>query len=67
MTTGPKHVRETAASHDWRNDAIAEADRNVILRHRRAGVPLIFWRDGKVVEVDPNTVALPEVQDQNGN
>lgn len=61
MTKEPKRVRETAVSTDWRDRAIAEADRNVILRHRAAGVPLVLWRDGKVVEVDPNTVELPEV------
>jgi len=67
MTIKPKQVRETAVSNDMRNDAIAEADRNVILRHRAAGVPLVFWRDGKVVEVDANTVALPELNDKYGN
>lgn len=67
MTDKPKQVRETAVSRDWRNEAIAESDRNVILRHRAAGVPLVGWRDGKVVEVDPNTVTLPELQAKNGN
>ena len=61
MTDKPKQVRETAVSRDWRTEAIAESARNVILRHRAAGVPLVGWRDGKVVEVDANTVALPEV------
>ena len=66
MTTKPKQVRETAVSHDWRDAAIAESDRNVILRHRAAGVPLVLWRDGKVVHVDPNTVELPEVPEHAG-
>ena len=69
MTDKPKQVRETAVSRDWRTDALAESHRNVILRHRAAGVPLVGWRDGKVVEVDPYTVELPEVRehDKNGN
>ena len=39
----------------------AKADRAVILRHRAAGVPLVFWRDEKIVHVDPFTVPLPEI------
>lgn len=64
MSSGPtKRVRETAVASDWLDDVLARADREVILRHRRAGVPLVLWRDGKVVHVDPNTVALPEVRE----
>jgi hypothetical protein len=40
--------------------AFAEAYRQTVLRHRALRVPLVFWRDGKVVEVDPESVALPE-------
>lgn len=41
--------------------AMVRVHRQVILYHRMLGVPLVMWRDGKVVEVDPETVELPEV------
>jgi hypothetical protein len=63
MATKTRQARAPAGSQDWRDQAIAEAHRNVILRHRAAGVPLVLWRDGAVVEVDPNTVELPQVSE----
>lgn len=59
--TPPRRVREITMSTDDLRESIAKADREVLLRHRAAGVPLVLWRDGKVVHVDPNTVELPEV------
>jgi hypothetical protein len=35
------------------------AHRRVIRLHRQLGVPLVIWRDGKVVEVSPWEVKLP--------
>ena len=64
MTSGPsKRVREVAVSHDRIQEAFLRADRDVILRHRAGGVPLVYWRDGTVVHVDPHTVELPEVRE----
>ena len=39
--------------------AIISARRRVICRHRQLGVPLVIWRDGRVVEVSPESVELP--------
>ena len=39
--------------------AIVAAQRRVIQRHRQLGVPLVIWRDGRVVEVSPDSVELP--------
>lgn len=39
--------------------AIIAARRRVIQHHRQLGVPLMIWRDGQVVEVDPESVELP--------
>jgi hypothetical protein len=41
--------------------AYAYIDRQVILRHRREGQPLLVDRDGVIVELDPRTVPLPAV------
>ena len=39
--------------------AIVAARRRVIRRHRQLGVPLVIWRDGRLVEVAADTVELP--------
>lgn len=39
--------------------ALREAVAEVIEEHRRTGRPLIVWRDGKVIELDPNDAADP--------
>ncbi len=33
--------------------ALREAVADVIAEHKRLGMPLIVWRDGKVVEISP--------------
>ena len=39
--------------------AIVAARRRVIQQHRLLRVPLAIWRDGKVVEVAPESVEFP--------
>lgn len=39
--------------------ALREAVAEVIEEYRRTGTPLVVWRDGKVVEIDPNEAADP--------
>ena len=39
--------------------AIVRAHREVVLRHRKLGLPLVIWRDGRVVEVPADTFELP--------
>ena len=39
--------------------AIVAARRRVIRLHRQLGIPLVIWRDGKIVEVSPTKVRLP--------
>jgi hypothetical protein len=41
--------------------AILSAHRRVILRHRQLRTPLVIWRDGRIAEVDPESVELPEI------
>jgi len=42
--------------------AIVAARRRTILRHRALGIPLVVWQDGRVVELDPHQVELPEYE-----
>ena len=39
--------------------AIVRAQRRVVLHHRQLGIPLVIWRDGRVVEVSADSVELP--------
>jgi len=38
--------------------ALHEAARNARRRHKAFGVPLVIWRDGKVVEVPPEEIEV---------
>jgi hypothetical protein len=39
--------------------AFALAFQDAVRRHRAAGVPLVMWKDEKIVHVDPFDVPLP--------
>ena len=39
-------------------DAVRQAGRDARLRHKQLGVPLVVWRDGKVVEVPPEEIVV---------
>jgi hypothetical protein len=43
--------------------AFRRAFRKAVLEHRRAGVPMVFWGDGKIVHVPADQVPLPEVEE----
>lgn len=40
--------------------AIERAQRRVVVRHRQLGLPLVVWKDGRVVEISPWSVVLPD-------
>jgi hypothetical protein len=40
--------------------AIEMAGYDVVRRHRQLGAPLVLWRDGRVVEVPPESVPIPD-------
>lgn len=39
--------------------AMARAHRRVVLKHRQLNMPIVIWRDGRVVEVPPESIDLP--------
>ena len=43
--------------------AFRRAFRKAVLDHRRAGVPMVFWENGKIVHVPADQVPLPEVEE----
>ena len=42
--------------------ALERAQRDAIRRHKRGGVPLVIWKDGRVVHVPPEE--LPDLPDE---
>ena len=43
--------------------ALDRAFRKAVLEHRRAGAPMVFWEDGKIVHVPADQVPLPEIEE----
>lgn len=39
--------------------ALRRAAREALIRHKRAGVPISVWEDGKVVEIPPAEIRIP--------
>lgn len=42
--------------------ALDRAERNARLRHKQAGVPIVVWRDGQVVEIPPEEIVVDPPQ-----
>ena len=40
--------------------AVAHAAQDAVRLHRRHNVPLVSWRDGEIIHVDPWSIPLPE-------
>jgi len=40
--------------------AMDRAFRHVVERHRQLGIPLVIWREGRVVRVPAESIRLPE-------
>lgn len=60
--TGPtdRNIERLLVETDIPERAMIATQRAVILEHRLRGLPLVLWRDGKVVEVPADSVELPE-------
>ena len=41
-------------------DAMREAVREALLRHKQAGHPVAAWQDGRVVWIQPEDISLAE-------
>lgn len=62
MTSTPRaDIGEIIRDGSAIDRAIVAARRRVIETHRRLGVPLVVWRDGKVSEISANEVDLADV------
>jgi hypothetical protein len=41
-------------------DAVRQAGRDARLKHKQLGVPLVIWRDGKIVEIPPEEILVDQ-------
>jgi hypothetical protein len=42
------------------DEAMSAAVREAVLQHKRAGLPLVVWRDGKIVWIPADEIELPD-------
>ncbi|NUM54489.1 MAG: type II toxin-antitoxin system HicB family antitoxin [Candidatus Hydrogenedentes bacterium] len=42
-------------------DALRRAHRTMLIEHKRAGVPVVVWEDGKIVHIPPEEIVIPEL------
>jgi hypothetical protein len=43
--------------------ALRRATRDALLAHKRAGVPIAIWRDGKVVTIPAEEIEIPPLEE----
>jgi hypothetical protein len=58
-----KSVDEALNDEKRLERAFRRAFRNAVLGHRRDGVPMVFWENGKIVHVPADQVPLPEIEE----
>ena len=58
-----KSVDEALNDEKRLERAFRRAFRNAVLEHRQAGVPMVFWENGKIVHVPADQVPLPEIEE----
>jgi hypothetical protein len=40
----------------------ANGVRDAIIMHKKLGIPIVVWEDGKVVEIQPEDIVIPELR-----
>ena len=48
------------------DEALKQAVREAVLRHKLLGNPIATWRDGKVVWLEPEEIPIPEEGSRRG-
>ena len=55
----PKRAKRTTSLGTLAARAMRRAVEKAVLEHRRHGVPMTIWRDGKVVRISASRIRLP--------
>lgn len=58
--TPEKSINEIFAEGTLIDKALKQAVREAILQHKRAGNPIVVWRDGKMVWLKPEEIVEQE-------
>jgi hypothetical protein len=61
-TEGPRDILAIFRDGKLIDAAILEGARQAILAHKRHGVPVVIWKDGRIVWVDPEDLEIPPAQ-----
>ncbi len=55
-----KTIVEIVEEHTQVQTALDRGFYRAVLKHRAGNVPMIFMREGKIVEVDANDIPIPD-------
>lgn len=65
MNVAPENLKRLLIAEEKVVDqAIRRAVRHALLTHKRAGVPVSSWRDGKVVMIPADEIQVEELLDE---
>ena len=53
-------INEIIREHTQVQAALTRGFYRAILKHRAGNVPMVFMRDGKIVDVDANEIPIPD-------
>jgi hypothetical protein len=53
-------IAEAFADKDLITEALAKGVRDALLQHKKAGNPVVEWRDGKIVWIQPEDIVVDE-------
>lgn len=55
-----KSIVQIVEEHTQVQAALDRGFYRAVLKHRAGNVPMVFMRDGKIVEVDANEIPIPD-------
>jgi hypothetical protein len=61
MAVKEKHrdkIAEAFSNPEKITQAVAKGVRDALLKHKQAGNPIVVWRDGKIVWLDPEEIPV---------
>jgi hypothetical protein len=51
-------IAEAFSNPEKITQALAKGVRDALLKHKQAGNPIVVWRDGKIVWLDPEEIPV---------
>lgn len=59
IAKGVKDISKIFAEGKLIDKALRMAGREALLRHKKAGVPIVVWRRGKIVRIPARKIKVP--------